>query len=214
MVPRGPMYLPRPLLPERFPIQKGIPLARTPSTMVQLGTPCPDFDLPDPSGQRYRLADAGEAPAVLVAFMCNHCPFVKHLADRFAELARNFGAEGLVTFAINSNDFQAHPDDAPEKMTEEAAARGYEFPYLIDEDQAVARAFDAACTPDFFLYDRARRLVYRGQFDETRPGEGEAHGADLECAIEAVLEGRPVPAEQHASLGCNIKWKPEPAASG
>ena len=188
-------------------------MPRTPSTMVELGTACPDFRLPDANGVEHGLSDAGEAPAVLVAFICNHCPFVKHLADRLGALTAEFGERGLATFAINSNDFEAHPEDAPAKMLEESSLRGYGFPYLVDEDQAVAKAFDAACTPDFFLYDRARRLVYRGQFDETRPGEGEAHGADLECAIEAVLEGRPVPAEQHASLGCNIKWRPEAAAS-
>ena len=182
-------------------------MPRTPSTMVELGTPCPDFRLPDASGLEHGLADSGEAPAVLVAFICNHCPFVKHLADRLAELTNQFGKEGLTTFAINSNDFEAHPDDAPARMTEESELRGYGFPYLIDESQDVARTFGAACTPDFFLYDGDRKLVYRGQFDETRPEEGEAHGADLECAIEAVLEGRPVPPEQHPSMGCNIKWK-------
>ena len=184
-------------------------MPRIPSAMIDLGTACPDFRLPDANGQEHGLADAGEAPAVLVAFICNHCPFVKHLADRLAELTRQFGEEGLVTFAINSNDYEAHPEDAPGKMLEESELRGYGFPYLVDEDQQVARSFGAACTPDFFLYDRSRRLVYRGQFDETRPGEGEPHGADLECAIEAVIEGRPVPAEQHPSLGCNIKWKVE-----
>lgn len=191
----------------RSPHLKAPRMPRIPSTMVQLGTPCPDFNLPDPSGRMHGLSDAGEAPAVLVAFICNHCPFVKHIADRMAVLIAEFGEEGLVTFAINSNDFEAHPEDAPPRMAEETIARGYGFPYLIDEDQSVAKAFDAACTPDFFLYDQDRNLVYRGQFDETRPGEGEAHGADLECAIEAVLERRPVPAEQHPSLGCNVKWR-------
>ncbi|MCP4836592.1 MAG: thioredoxin family protein [Phycisphaera sp.] len=182
-------------------------MPRISSTMIDLGTSCPDFRLPDAAGQEHGLSDAADAPAVLVIFMCNHCPFVKHLADRLAELTREFGEQGLVTFAINSNDSEAHPEDAPAKMAEESQLRGYGFPYLVDEDQSVARSFEAACTPDFFLYDGARRLVYRGQFDETRPGEGEPHGADLECAIEAVLEGRQVPAEQHPSLGCNIKWK-------
>ncbi len=175
--------------------------------MIELGTPCPDFTLPAPDGTMHGLTDAGDAPAVLVVFLCNHCPFVKHLADQLAALTRTWQAEGLVTFGIQSNDIEAYPQDGPDAMAEEAVARGYPFPYLLDADQSVARAFDAACTPDFFLYDGDRRLVYRGQFDETRPGEGEAHGADLECAIEAVLEGRPVPSEQHPSLGCNIKWK-------
>jgi peroxiredoxin len=182
-------------------------MPRTPSAMIELGTPCPDFRLPAPDGSLHGLADAEGAPAVLVVFLCNHCPFVQHVADSLAELTKTWQAEGLVTFGIQSNDIETHPQDGPEAMAEESVRRGYSFPYLLDADQSVAKAFGAECTPDFFLYDGDRRLVYRGQFDETRPGEGEPHGADLECAIEAVLEGRPVPAEQHPSLGCNIKWR-------
>lgn len=187
-------------------------MPRTPSAMIELGTPCPSFRLPAPDGTLHGLEDAGDAPAVLVVFLCNHCPFVKHLADRLAALTSEWGSEGLVTFGIQSNDIVEYPQDGPDAMAEESRQRGYDFPYLLDEDQSVARAFGAECTPDFFLYDADRRLVYRGQFDETRPSEGEAHGADLECAIEAVLERRPVPAEQHPSLGCNIKWRAGSAA--
>lgn len=182
-------------------------MPRTPSAMIELGTTCPDFRLPAPDGSMHGLADAADAPAVLVVFLCNHCPFVQHLADALSEATRNWTSEGLAVFGIQSNDIETHPQDGPEAMAEESARRGYPFPYLLDADQSVAKAFGAECTPDFFLYDGERRLIYRGQFDETRPGEGEAHGADLECAVEAVLEGRPVPAEQHPSLGCNIKWK-------
>lgn len=182
-------------------------MPRTPSTMIELGTECPSFRLPAPDGTMHGLEDVPDAPAVLVVFLCNHCPFVQHLADRLAAVTAEWGEAGLATFGIQSNDIVTHPQDGPEAMAQEITSRGYVFPYLLDEDQEVARAFGAACTPDFFLYDSDRRLVYRGQFDETRPGEGEAHGADLETAIEAVLERRPVPSEQHPSIGCNIKWK-------
>ena len=189
-------------------------MARTPSAMIELGQTCPSFRLPDPSGATHGLEDAADAKAVLVMFICNHCPFVKHLADPLATLVRQWQPEGLAAFAIQSNDIDTYPQDGPTAMAEEAAARGYDFPYLLDEDQSVAKAFGATCTPDFFLYDSNRELVYRGQFDDTRPDAGDAHGADLETAIEAVLEDRPVPAEQHPSIGCNIKWKPggEPIA--
>jgi len=183
-------------------------MARTPSAMIELGQTCPPFRLPDPSGQMHGLEDVSDAKAVLVMFICNHCPFVKHLADPLAALVHQWQPEGLATFAIQSNDIETYPQDGPAAMAEEIAARGYRFPYLLDEDQSVARAFGATCTPDFFLYDQDRRLVYRGQFDETRPDQGEPHGADLDTAIEAVLEGRDVPEEQHPSIGCNIKWKP------
>lgn len=183
-------------------------MARTPSAMIELGQTCPPFRLPDPSGEMHGLEDVPDAEAVLVMFICNHCPFVKHLADPLAALVHRWQPEGLATFAIQSNDIETYPQDGPAAMAEEIAARGYRFPYLLDEDQSVARAFGATCTPDFFLYGQDRRLVYRGQFDETRPDQGEPHGADLDTAIEAVLEGRDVPGEQHPSIGCNIKWKP------
>lgn len=189
-------------------------MARTPSAMIELGQTCPPFHLPDPTGSMHGLEDAAGAKAVLIMFICNHCPFVKHLADPLADLVKQWQPEGLAAFAIQSNDIDTYPQDGPAAMAEEASSRGYPFPYLLDEDQSVARAFGATCTPDFFLYDQDRQLVYRGQFDETRPDAGEAHGADLDTAIEAVLEGRQVPAEQHPSIGCNIKWKPgnEPVA--
>ena len=176
--------------------------------MVPLGTPAPDFRLPDPSGNLYALADFAGAPALLVAFICNHCPYVKHIRAGLARFARDYGARGLAVVAINANDATAYPDDRPEMMAVEARAAGYTFPYLYDESQQVARAYQAACTPDFFLYDGARRLVYRGQFDDSRPGNDRpVTGADLRAAADAVLAGTPVAEKQIASIGCNIKWK-------
>ena len=189
-------------------------MARTSSTMLELGTPAPPFALPDTQGRDVTLADFDEAEALLVVFMCNHCPYVKHLRDALAALAREYRPRGLATVGINANDAQKYPDDSPEKMAEEAAAAGYTFPYLYDEDQAVAKAYRAACTPDFFLFDKARRLVYRGQFDDSRPGSSvPVTGRDLRAAIDAVLAHEPVSPDQKPSLGCNIKWKPgnEPA---
>ena len=184
-------------------------MAATPSTMLPLGTPAPDFRLPDPSGRIHALADFADRPALLVAFLCNHCPFVKHIQDGFAALAREFQAKGAAVVAISSNDYEAYPDDAPDKMAEEARRAGYSFPYLVDESQAVAKAYRAACTPDFFLFDRDRKLAYRGQMDGARPGNDRpVDGEDLRRALEAVLSGRPVPEDQVPSIGCNIKWKP------
>ena len=183
-------------------------MARTPSTMLALGTPAPDFALPDCDGRRHALADFAAAPALLVAFICNHCPFVRHLRSEFAALAREYQPRGLAVVAINSNDIEAYPQDGPDAMRSEARQLGYVFPYLLDASQAVAKAYCAACTPDFFLFDAGRRLVYRGQFDDSRPGNGRpVTGADLRAAIDATLAGLAPHAEQLPSLGCNIKWR-------
>ncbi len=184
-------------------------MVATPSTMATLGTKAPHFSLPDTRGKTVKLADFDGAPALLVMFICNHCPFVKHVAKQLAALSRDYKAKKAAIVAISSNDAKSHPEDAPPKMAEEAKAQGYTFPYLHDETQEVAKAYGAACTPDFFLYDGKRRLVYRGQLDDSRPGNGiPVTGADLRAALDAVLAGRPVPAKQKPSIGCNIKWKP------
>jgi peroxiredoxin len=176
--------------------------------MLTLGTKAPPFRLPDPHGKWVSLDDFHDAPAFLVVFMCNHCPYVKHIRSRFAELAKEYQAQGVGVVGINSNDIESYPDDGPEKMAEEIKQVGYTFPYLCDASQEVAKAYRAACTPDFYLFDRDRRLVYRGQFDDSRPGNGRpVTGADLRAALDAVLAGRPVPSNQRPSLGCNIKWK-------
>jgi peroxiredoxin len=183
-------------------------MAQTRSTMLPLGTTAPGFDLPDPSGKRTSLADYENAPALLVAFICNHCPFVKHIRKEFAAFAKQYQARGVGIVAINSNDVENYPLDSPEKMAEEIKLAGYTFPYLYDESQEVAKAYHAACTPDFYLFDRERRLVYRGQFDDSRPGNARpVTGADMRSALEAVLTGHTVSAEQKPSVGCNIKWK-------
>ena len=179
------------------------------STMLPLGTRAPDFRLPDPSGRVWARDDFAGAPALLVMFLCNHCPYVRHIRDALASATREFQERGVATVGINSNDIAAYPDDAPERMEEEARAVGYEFPYLFDETQEVASAYRAACTPDFFVFDGGRRLVYRGQFDDSRPANRRnVTGADLRAAIDAVLTGRAVTLEQQPSMGCNIKWKP------
>jgi len=176
--------------------------------MLELGTPAPGFSLPDCDGQVHTLTDLAGAPALLVAFICSHCPFVKHLRDEFAAMAREYQPRGLAVVAINSNDVEAYPQDGPDAMRAEAAQLGYVFPYLLDASQAVAKAYRAACTPDFFLFDARRRLVYRGQFDDSRPGNGRpVTGADLRAAIDATLAGGAPAAEQLPSLGCNIKWR-------
>ncbi len=185
-------------------------MVETLSTMqLAPGTPAPAFRLPDPEGKVRSLEDFAESRALLVAFICNHCPFVKHVAKGFGLLAKEYQAKGVAVIGINSNDSQAHPGDSPEKMLEEARSVGYVFPYLVDETQQVARAYGAACTPDFFLFDGERRLVYRGQMDGSRPGNDvPVTGEDLRRALDAVLDGRPAPSDQKPSLGCNIKWKP------
>jgi peroxiredoxin len=184
-------------------------MALTPSTMLPLGTPAPSFRLPDPAGRLVALEDFAGAPALAVMFLCNHCPYVKHVADGVARFARDYAARGLAVVAINPNDAARYPDDAPPRMAEEAARRGYGFPYLVDGGQGVAKAYRAACTPEFYLFDGERRLVYRGQFDGSRPGNAvPVTGADLRAAVDALLAGRAVGAEQKPSVGCSIKWKP------
>lgn len=184
-------------------------MALTPSTMLPLGTTAPDFKLPDPEGKPVALTDFKAAPALLVAFICNHCPYVKHLRAGLAQLARDYQPRGVAIVAISSNDAANYPEDSPARMKAEARAAGYTFPYLHDETQAVAKAYRAACTPDFFLFDAARKLVYRGQFDDSRPSNGvPVTGKDLRAALDAVLAGKPAPANQKPSMGCNIKWKP------
>jgi peroxiredoxin len=182
--------------------------------MLPLGTKAPDFSLPDPQGRRVTLKDFEGAPALLVMFLCNHCPYVKHLQRELAAMVREFQGRQVAAVAINANDIAHYPDDRPSRMAEDASRFGYSFPYLFDETQEVAKAYRAACTPDFFLFDRERRLVYRGQFDDSRPGNNKPiTGGDLRAAIEALLDGRAVAATQQPSIGCNIKWKPgnEPA---
>jgi len=177
--------------------------------MLPLGTPAPDFRLPDPSGIIVSLADFKTAPALLVVFMCNHCPYVKHIRDGLAKLACDYRSRGVAVVGINSNDAVSYPADSPAKMAEEADSAGYIFPYLYDETQEVAKAYRAACTPDIYLFDSDQRLVYRGQFDDSRPGNGmPVTGNDLRAALDAVLAGKPVPPNQKPSIGCNIKWKP------
>jgi len=184
-------------------------MALTPSNMPELGTPAPDFNLPDTSGEHVSLADFADRKALLVVFMCNHCPYVKHIREALAAFAKEYQAKGLGVVGINANDVSSHPDDSPEKMKAEVKSAGYTFPYLFDETQEVAKSYRAACTPDFFLYDAERKLVYRGQFDSSRPGNDvPVTGEDLRAAADAVLAGRAMPEEQQPSVGCNIKWKP------
>ena len=185
-------------------------MALTPSTMLPLGTSAPAFSLPDAaSGKTVSIGDFKNAPALLVMFICNHCPYVKHVRSGLAQLVRDYQPKGVAAVGISSNDVESYPDDSPEKMAVEAREAGYTFPYLYDKSQAVARSYQAACTPDIFLFDREKRLVYRGQLDDSRPGNGiPVTGKDLRAALDAVLSGKPVPAEQKPSIGCNIKWKP------
>jgi len=183
-------------------------MAAVPSTMLPLGTPAPDFRLPDTDDRAVARDDFKHAPALLVMFICNHCPYVKHIRAGLAAFARDYQARGLAIVAINANDVASYPEDRPEQMAAEKRQAGYLFPYLHDDSQAVAKAYRAACTPDFFLFDGARRLVYRGQFDDSRPGNDRpVTGADLRAAAEALLAGAPIASEQRPSIGCNIKWK-------
>jgi peroxiredoxin len=180
----------------------------TPSTMLELGTAAPDFALPDTKGNTVARSGFDGKP-LLVMFICNHCPFVQHVRAKLAELCRLYQDLGVGVVAIQSNDIFAYPDDSPENMARAAARFGYTFPFLFDETQEVAKAYRAACTPDFFLFDAEHRLVYRGQMDSSRPGnEMPVTGKDLTGAIEAMLAGRPVNPDQKPSAGCNIKWKP------
>jgi peroxiredoxin len=177
--------------------------------MLSLGTEAPDFSLVNVDGKIVSLQDFDNASALLVVFMCNHCPFVKHLANALAQFANEYMPKGLAIVGISSNDVATHPADSPEQMVREAEERGYQFPYLYDETQEVAKAYRAACTPDFFLFDGDRRLVYRGQFDDSRPDSGiPITGRDLRAAADAVLAGKEPSPDQWPSIGCNIKWKP------
>jgi peroxiredoxin len=183
-------------------------MALTPSTMLALGTVAPEFRLPDTNGRVVALSDFKDARALVVAFICNHCPYVKHIRSGLAQFGRDMHGKGVAVVAINSNDAKKYPADCPEKMKEEVREAGYVFPYLYDESQSVAKAYRAACTPDFFVFDAGRRLVYRGQFDASRPGNGQpVTGSDLRAAVEAVLTGRPAAEKQMPSIGCNIKWR-------
>jgi peroxiredoxin len=184
-------------------------MVMTASTMLPLGTLAPDFFLPDPKGKLVSLADFGDAPALLVVFMCNHCPFVKHILYQMVELFKEYQARGAAVVGINSNDVVSYPEDRPELMAQLAKEAGFTFPYLYDETQEVAKAYRAACTPDFFLFDKKGKLVYRGQMDDSRPGNNvPVTGTDLRAALDAVFEAKQVPQEQKPSMGCNIKWKP------
>jgi peroxiredoxin len=180
------------------------------STMLPLGTVAPDFKLTDSvSGKTVSLGDFEDSPAMLVMFICNHCPYVQHVSGELSRFGRDYQDRGLGIVAISSNDADEFPDDGPDAMKREAEAQGYTFPYLYDEDQQVAAEYTAMCTPDFFLFDADRKLVYRGRLDESRPNNGvPLTGADLRAAADAVLAGKPVSAEQWPSMGCSIKWKP------
>ena len=184
-------------------------MAQTPSTMSPLGVKPPTFKLPDTNGKLVALDDFKSASALLVMFICNHCPFVKHVRGELARMGAEYQKKGVAIVAINSNDADKYPDDSPAKMKEEVKNAGYTFPYLFDATQDVARAYQAACTPDFFLYDKHRKLVYRGQLDDSRPNNGvPVTGKDLRRALDATLAGKPIPNDQKPSIGCNIKWKP------
>jgi len=184
-------------------------VSKVPSTMLALGTPAPDFSLPEPAtGKTIALSDFADAPAFLVVVLSNHCPFAKHIANALGEFGQEYRAKGLAIVAINANDVANYPDDSPEKMVEEVDLRGYTFPYLFDESQEVVKQYQAACTPDFFLFDRNRKLAYRGQFDASRPSlDVPVTGRDLRAACDAVLAGASPAGEQLPSVGCNIKWK-------
>lgn len=180
----------------------------TASTMLELGSTLPAFRLRDAAGKVVTSNDFAASKGLLVAFICPHCPYVRHIRSEFARLARLFQARGLAVIAINSNDIVAFPEDDPEGMKKETQEAGYTFPYLFDDTQEVAKAFRAACTPDFFLFDNRQRLVYRGQFDDSRPNnQTPVTGKDLKAAIEALLAGKAISVDQRPSLGCNIKWK-------
>lgn len=184
-------------------------MARTPSNMVPLGTAAPDFNLPDTvSGNSYTLHQLKGAKATVVMFICNHCPFVVHVNPELVQLANDYISKGVEFVAISSNDVSTHPDDAPDKMRENAIRLKYPFPYLYDETQATAKAYDAACTPDFYIFDSDLKLVYRGQLDDSRPSNGiPLSGKDMRQALDNLLAGLPVAETQYPSIGCNIKWK-------
>jgi len=177
--------------------------------MLPLGTKAPDFRLPDTTGRTVSLSDFKNSSALVLVFMCNHCPYVKHIRSALAQLARDYVDRGVAVVGISANDVANYPQDSPQKMAEEAKAAGYIFPYLYDETQQVAKAYRAACTPDIYLFDQDQRLAYRGQMDDSRPGTNlPVTGKDLRAALDAVLTGKPVSSSQKPSIGCNIKWKP------
>ena len=183
-------------------------MVKTASTMATLGSQAPDFSLINVDGRTVSRSDFAGRKGLLVIFMCNHCPFVKHVAGELTRLANDYLPKGLAIVGINSNDATTHPEDSPERMIHEVEERGYPFPYLYDETQEVAQAYKAACTPDFFLYDARQRLVYRGQLDDSRPSNGiPVTGRDLRAAIDVVLAGKQPSEKQTPSIGCNIKWK-------
>lgn len=182
-------------------------MAARQSRMLPLGTPAPDFSLPDTEGKIWTLGDFTAPKGLLVAFICNHCPYVKHILDGFVEFAHEYGAKGLDIVAINANDATAYPDDSPQYMAKVAKAKGFSFPYLYDETQRTALAYEAICTPDFFLFDSTHNLVYRGRFDASTPGNIKpVTGIELRTAVDALFSGRRVE-HQNASIGCSIKWK-------
>ncbi len=184
-------------------------MVRTASTMLPLGTAAPKFSLPNIDGNIVSLESFEGTPALLVIFMCNHCPYVKHVASELVRLAKDYMPKGVSIVGISSNDALAYPDDGPEQMAAEAMQQGYPFPYLYDETQEVAKAYRAACTPDFFLFDAKRELAYRGQLDDSRPKtDRPLTGKDLRSAIDCVLSGQDIAGLQRPSIGCNIKWKP------
>ena len=184
-------------------------MVATNSTMLPLGSIAPGFRLPDVKGNPVSLSDFPDALGIVIVFMCNHCPYVKHLRNELAQLAKDYLPRGVTVIGINSNDVAAYPADSPAKMAEEVKSAGYVFPYLYDETQNVAKSYHAACTPDFFLFDQNKALVYRGQFDDSRPGNGiPVTGKDLRGALDALLAGTAVSPNQKPSIGCNIKWKP------
>jgi peroxiredoxin len=183
-------------------------MVKTASTMLPLGSKAPDFSLSDVEGKIVTLRDFGDAPALLVMFICNHCPYVKHVAAELARLAAEYQARGVAVVGINSNDAENYPDDGPDQMQREVVERGYTFPYLYDQTQEVAKAYRAACTPDFFLFDGQQQLVYRGQLDGSRPGSDlPVTGSDLRAALDSVLAGKAPAEDQRPSIGCNIKWR-------
>lgn len=176
--------------------------------MLALGTPAPQFALPEPATGRTVGLDELTGPALVVTFICNHCPYVKHVADGLAALGRDLAEKGVPLVGISSNDVVAYPQDGPDQMAAEARRQGWTFPYLYDETQDVARAYSAACTPDTYVFDGRRRLVYRGQLDDSRPGNGlPVTGVDVRAAVDAVLAGRPVAPDQRPAIGCGIKWR-------
>lgn len=184
-------------------------MSETRSTMLPLGTKAPKFTLPDFHGNEFSISDFRDTNALLIIFMCNHCPYVQHVQEKLLELTTHYQKKGVAVIGINSNDFKQVPEDSPENMAVAAAKNNYTFPYLIDEDQKVAQAYKAACTPDFFVFDSDHSLVYRGQMDDSRPGNNlPVTGADLTRALDSVLENKAIPENQKPSVGCNIKWKP------